>query len=371
MVLGTTEMGGAQMFILNLLRQIDRDRFQIDMVVNREVKNSGVAGEWRAMGCNIFFLPYFKVYNYSSFVRKWKSFLREHHYDIVHGHATNSAAIYLKIAKEAGCTTIAHSHSAGYRGSWMERQVKHLFARGVGRVADYWFACSDKAAERLFGRSYRNYERYYDIPNAINAENYCYDLDKAKAIRGQLGVRDGELLCGHVGSFTAPKNHLFLLEIFTEVLKMKPESKLMCCGTGGLMGQMKEKAAALGVLDRIIFTGVVKNVNEYLMAMDIFVFPSLFEGFPIAVIEAEATGLPVVMSDVITNEVDLTELIHRHALANAASVWAKTICDIKTGNRQSYNQKIVDSQYNMRTSVQFISSLYEEMVKRNADATKR
>ena len=361
MVLGTTEMGGAQMFLLNLLRQIDRDRFQVDMAVNREVKASGIADEWRSLGCHIYILPYFKVYNYFSFVRLWRKFLSEHSYDIVHGHASNSASVYLRLAKEAGCTTIAHSHSAGYRGRWMERLVKRLFARGVGRVADYWFACSDKAAERLFGKGYRLYSHYYDIPNAIDAEQYRYTVDVPGRIRRELGVKDGELLCGHIGSFSQPKNHSFLLDIFAEVLKLRSDARLVCCGAGPLMPQVKEKASELGLLDKIFFAGVVKNANDYLMAMDVFVFPSLFEGFPIAVIEAEATGLPVVMSDVITREADMTDLIHRHALSDSASAWAKTICNITPENRPAYNQKIVESKYNMRTSVQLISTLYEEM----------
>lgn len=365
MVLGCTGMGGTETFILNLLRNIDLSRFQIDLAVNDVVERDGITDECREIGCRIYTLPYFKVYNYWTFVRTWKAFLKKHHYDIVHGHTTDSGAVYLRIAKEAGCVTIAHSHSAGYRGGWMERLVKRFFAHRVGRVADYWFACSDKAAERVFGKNYRNHERFYDIPNAINAENYSYDSAKAKTIRKQVGVQDEELLCGHVGSFTAPKNHDFLLDVFAEVLKMRPEARLMCCGTGGLIQQVKEKAIALGILDRIVFTGVVKNVSVYMMAMDVFVFPSLFEGFPIAVIEAEATGLPVVMSDVITKEVDMTDLVHRHSLGKTAEMWAKTICAITSCNRSEYNQMIAESKYNMRTSIKLISSLYEEMAEKD------
>lgn len=371
MVLGSSEMGGVQAFILNLLRNIDLGRFQVDIAINEEVKESGVADEWRALGCQIFLLPKFKVYNYFPFVRQWKDFLRKHRYDIVHAHSTDSASVYLKVVKEMGCATIAHCHSTGHLGNVMEKTVKCYFAHKVGRVADYWFACSDAAAESVFGSRYQKYEHYYNIPNAINAENYLFNIDKAIAIRRQLGVQDEELLCGHVGSFSTPKNHSFLLEIFVEVLKLRPDARLVCCGTGPLMPQAKAKARELGILDKVLFTGVVNNVNDYMMAMDVFVFPSLFEGFPIAVIEAEATGLPVVMSDVITKEVDMTDLVHRHALTDCASTWATAIRNIISGNRQIYNRIIADSKYNMRTSVQLISSLYEEMVKRNADATKR
>ena len=229
--------------------------------------------------------------------------------------------------------------------------------------ADYWFACSDKAAERLFGNAYSTYPRYYEVPNAINAENYLYVPNKAKEIRKQLGVGEDDFLYGHVGSFSAPKNHSFLIDIFYEVLKIKPNARLVCCGAGVLMQQVKEKAADLGIADRISFPGVVKNCNEYMMAMDALVFPSLFEGFPITVIEAEATGLPVVMSDVITQEVDLTALIHRHTLSDSPHDWARTVCEAKSIDRCSQNRFIAESKYNMRTSIKMIGDIYQEMLK--------
>lgn len=361
MVFGGTELGGTQAFILNLLRGLDLKRFQVDIAVSRVDKGDGIAEELRNMGCQIYTLPYFKVYNYRTFVRCWRLFMDEHHYDIVHGHSTNSAAIYLKIAKQKGCTTIAHSHSAGYRGNWVEQTIKKFFAKKVGKVADYWFACSDKAAERLFGREYKKYGRYYNIPNAINADNYLYDREKAKEIRRQLGVGNDEILCGHVGSFTHPKNHEFLLDIFAEVIKQNPKAKLVCCGTGELLSRIKERAVSMSIADKVVFTGVVKNINEYLMAMDVKVFPSLFEGLPIAVVEAQATGLPVVMSDVITNEVNITDLVHRHSLSDSAAEWAQTICLVRAIDRTSYQGVVAESRYNIKTCVQLVSSLYEEM----------
>lgn len=366
MVLGNTKMGGTQSFILNLLRNIDKCKFQVDLAINNEEPVGGIGDDVRQMGCQIYFWPYYKVFNKWKFVKFWREFLLKHPYNIVHGHSTNSAAVYLKVAKEMGCVTIAHSHSAGYRGGIVQQLLKKYYAKQVGNVADYWFACSDKAAERLYGKTYRDYPRYYDIPNAINAENYLYDLKKAKNIRMQLGVEDNEFLCGHVGTFSVPKNHSFLIKIFNEVLKIKPEAKLLCCGAGALMPLVKKKATTLGIVDRIIFPGVVKNCNEYMMAMDVFVFPSLFEGFPVSVIEAEATGLNVVMSDVITREVDLTPCIHRHSLADDPKRWAQIVCSLQKQDRPSCNKPIADSRYNIRTSIKLITGLYEKMLnKRN------
>lgn len=362
MVLGSTGMGGAQMFVLNLLRNLDLNRFQVDFAVNFKEKNGGIGDEVQKLGCNIYYLPYFKVYNYLEVVNAWRQFLHNHRYDIVHGHSTNSAAVYLKVAKEMGCATIAHCHSAGFRGNYIERLMKVVFTRRIGEVADYWFACSGKAAEHLYGKKYREYKNYFDIPNAINAENYLYNETIAKKIRKEIGVKDDELLCGHVGTFSSPKNHMFLLTIFEDVLKLRPNAKLVCCGTGELLNSVLEKTKELGIQNRIIFPGVVKNCNEYMMAMDVFIFPSLFEGFPVSVIEAEATGLPVVMSNVITKEVDITDCIYRHSLHESSSEWAKTICGISSTDRKVYNKAVANSKYNMQTSVKMIQSLYERLV---------
>lgn len=361
MVLGNLRMGGAQAFILNLLQNMDMSRFQVDFAINVEGEGGGISDQICAMGCDIYFLPYFKVYNYFQFVQAWKKFFTEHHYDVVHGHSTNSASIYLKIAKDLGCATIAHSHSDGYRGGWLQRIMKRHYAKGVGRVADYWFACSDSAAQRLFSDAYKDYPNYYEIPNAINAEKFIYDDGIAKRIRKEIGVADDEWLCGHVGTFSPPKNHSFLIEVFAEVLKINPKAKLVCCGAGALMPEVKEKARGLGILNRIIFPGVVLNANEYMMAMDTLVFPSIFEGFGMAILEAEACGLPVVMSDVIPKVVDMTDLTHRCSLDDSAEKWAKIICGIKKVDRPSYNSIIADSKYNMRTSARLIMSKYEEL----------
>ena len=363
MVLGNTRMGGAQAFLLNVLRNIDRSRFQIDLAINFYAEHDGIEDECRRQGCNIYLVPYFKVYNYYSYCRAWERFLSEHRYDIVHAHSTNSASVFLKIAKRNGCKTIAHSHSAGYRGNKLEQMAKRLFVKNVGEVADYWFACSDKAAERLYGPDYREYPHYYDIPNAINADQYVFDREVRQRIRASIGVDDDTFLCGHVGTFSQPKNHAFLLDVFAEVLKREPRARLVCCGAGALMPSVKEKAAAMGILDKIVFAGVVSNANEYLMAMDAFVFPSIFEGFPVSILEAEATGLHVVMSDVITQEVDLTDLVHRKSLSDSAASWAETVLQAKPTNRRDYNAAIAQSKYNMRETVKMLEGLYENLMK--------
>lgn len=363
MVLATTDIGGGEMYVLNLLKNMDFSRFHVDLAVSFKETGEGISKDVKALGCEIYYLPYFKVYNYFSYINAWDSFLSEHHYDIIHGHSTNSASVYLRVAKKHGCATIAHCHHAGYRGGWLQRQAKAFFASKVKGIADYWFACSEKAAEHLYGNDYLTYQHYYTIPNAINAEKYLFSDDVRNRIRKENGLSDGDFLCGHVGSFTSPKNHAFLIDIFAAVLRQKPNSRLLLCGDGPLRASVEEKAKKMGIYDHIVFRGIVRNVNEYLMAMDVLVFPSIFEGFPVTVIEAEATGLPVVLSDVITKEVDVVDGVYRQSLTQEPNEWANTICSIKEVDKGKNNALIVKSKYNMRTAASMVMDIYKEIMK--------
>lgn len=362
MVLATTDIGGAEMYVLNLLRNMDLSKYQVDFAVSFKEKKAGISNDLKRLGCEIYYLPYFKVYNYFQYVKAWDAFLSEHHYDIVHGHSTNSASVYLRVAKKHGCATIAHCHHAGYRGDILQKAAKAFFASGVTRVADYWFACSDKAAEHLYGKKYLTYKNYYNIPNAINAENYLFSKGKRDKIRAELNLSDDVLLCGHVGTLTSPKNHTFLLDIFASVVAKKTNAMLLLCGDGPLREEIEKKAISLGLRDKVILKGVVRNVNEYMMAMDVLVFPSIFEGFPITVIEAESTGLPIVLSDVITTEVDICEGIYRQSLSQVPDEWAQTICSITSGDRIKNNAVVFNSKYNMKTAAKLVMDIYDRMV---------
>lgn len=362
MVLGNTRMGGAQAFILNILRNIDRSKFQIDFAINFYAESNGIEDECRRLGSKFFILPYFKIYNYLNYHRAWKKFLITNHYDIVYAHSTNSASIFLKIAKGLGIKTIAHSHSAGFRGGIIEQAAKKFFAKGVGKYADYWFACSDKAAERLYGKEYRSYSHYYDIPNAIDVTKYLFNDDIRASIRRKYGVEDGTFLCGHVGTFSQPKNHKYLIDVFTEYVKINGNSKLICCGAGALRPEIENYAKYKGVFEKIIFAGVVNNSNEVMMAMDTFIFPSIFEGFPVSILEAQASGLPILLSDVITNEVDLTDLVHRLSIKDDPKVWTAAIEKNKRiTNRSKYNEILAISRYNVSEAIKQFETLYTQL----------
>ena len=216
MVLGNTGRGGTQAFIMNVLNKIDLNQFQIDFVVNTDPV-SGWGTKIRELGCKVYFMPKFKVYNIISYYFFWKKFLGVHKYDIVHGHTTNTAGIYLKVARSMGARTIAHVHSTGFRGNILERYTKRIFSKLAKNNADYWFACSNTAAKCIYGDEYINYKNYFEIPNGIDVVKYRFNTNKREYYRNKLGINSNTFLCGHVGTFSYPKNHSFIIDIFNEI----------------------------------------------------------------------------------------------------------------------------------------------------------
>ncbi len=363
MVLGNTRRGGTQAFIMNVLRNINRERFQIDFAINNEFEG-GWGPDMRALGSEIFIMPVFKVYNWLSFQRWWNEFLSTHQYDIVHGHSTNSAGVYLKVAKKYGCKTIAHIHSTGFRGNIVERITKRYFSKLTKKQADYWFACSGNAAHLLYGDDYKSYPHYYEMPNAIDVKRFEFDENVRKQLRAELGVHDDEFLCGHAGTFSVPKNHTFLLDVFSEICKFNNSARLLLIGEGWLKNAMEQKAKDLGVYERIIFRQNLPNVNEYLMAMDLFIFPSLFEGFGMVSLEAQATGLNVIQSDAVPKDTHLTECVKSLPLTEAPSVWAENALAMPQKDRKAINKKIFNTKYNLDNTITLITKVYEEMVEK-------
>lgn len=364
MVLGNTRRGGTQAFIMNVLRNIDREHYQIDFAINNDFEG-GWGPEMRSLGSEIFITPIFKIYNWLSFKKFWASFLSSHHYDIVHGHTTNSAGIYLKEAKKNGCKTIAHTHSTGYRGNTIEQYSKRIISRLTKKYADYWFACSGEAARMLYGEDYKSYPRYYEMPNAIDVRRFEFNDAIRQHIRKELGIQEDEYLCGHAGTFSVPKNHSFIIDVFNEIYKINNNSKLLLIGEGVLKEGIREKAKSLGILDQIVFRENLANVNEHLMAMDLFIFPSIFEGFGMVSLEAQATGLNVIQSDAVPEVTHLTECVESMPLSASAEEWAWKALSMPSRERRSINKKIFNSKYNLSNTLSLITNLYNEMTEGN------
>lgn len=262
--------------------------------------------------------------------RQYKKFFREHSYDIVYCDTENPLrAIHLMMAKKAGIPVrVAHSHNNSMQtkskiSRILSRVIKHFFKYSA---TDY-LACSEAAAKWLFpGKIYKN-KQYRIISNGIDAEGFAFDLGWRRKIREKYGLSDNDMVVGSVARLMPQKNHEFMFRIIEEIRKTVPDVRLLCVGEGDLEEQLRRQVRELGIEDNVIFAGTAPDVNHYYSAMDVYLMPSLFEGFGIAALEAQANGLPCILSDRISKAVDMGERVAFVSLEDDAAVWAKRVTD--------------------------------------------
>lgn len=323
-VLGTTNLGGAESRVMELYRALDKDKVQFDFLVHTD-KEGQYSEEIRRLGGRIYRVPRFKVLNILAYKRAWKKLFREHNdFAAVHGHMTSTAAIYLPIAKKAGIPlTIAHARSAGVdRG--MKGLVTKIIRYPLKYRADYCFTCSKEAGEAVYGRKWIEKGNVWTVPNAIDTARFRYNPAVRAQVRDRLGLTD-RFVIGHIGRFSFMKNHEYLLEVFAALCKMRDDAALVLIGKGELEDKIKARVKKLGLTDKVLFLGSRMDVEQYYQAFDYFVFPSIFEGLPGSVAEAQACGLHCLVSDKVTREAALTELVVYKSIDEPADNWAAEI----------------------------------------------
>lgn len=356
-VLGRLDRGGAETMIMNLYRNIDRDKIQFDFVICTKDECS-FTNEIKSLGGRIFSVPRFNFKNSMEFIKAWHDFFKSHkEYKIIHGHLRSTASIYLSIAKKYGLVTIVHSHSTS-SGNGFSAFVKNMLQYPIRYIADYLFACSDAAGIWLFGEKACKKANYFILNNAIDAKKFTYDEQKRCEIRKKLNIED-KFVIGHIGAFRSQKNHEFIIDIFNEVYKKSDKAVLLLIGDGELKSGIEKKVCDLNLTHCVIFTGVSAEVSSLLQAMDVFLFPSLYEGLPVVLIEAQATGLVCFVSDTISKESSVTDLIGYYSLNSAAKTWADRIIEYSHGylRRDTYND-IKNADYDIETTAKWVEEFY-------------
>jgi glycosyltransferase involved in cell wall biosynthesis len=350
--------GGAETMIMNLYRNIDRSKVQFDFIVHTEEK-CAFDDEIVQLGGKIYRVPKYSGKNHFHYRNGWVQFFNSHpEYKIIHGHVRSTASIYLTIAKKYSLTTIAHSHSTS-SGNGLTAIIKNLLQFKIKYVADYLFACSKPAGIWLFGESACKKDNFYIIKNAIDTKVFHYDVEIRSEKRSELGINN-KFVIGHIGRFDAPKNHSFLIDIFKEIHNINSNALLLLVGDGDLRPLIETKITDLGLSDSVILTGVRSDVSDLLNAMDLFLFPSLYEGLGIVTIEAQATELYCVVSDTIPKEVYVTNLIESISLNEDAKVWAKEVVSIHTDKYERINDviSIKRSGYDILETSNWIENFY-------------
>lgn len=355
--------GGIQTFILENIKHMDFTKIHIDLLVLDDGKNYELEKVFENMGCSIYKLKNAwvkKPTDYINHIKALNDFFSNHNdYDVVHLHSSSKNFFVLSIAKKYGIATrIAHSHNIGFQTeSKLQIIIGNIFKLPLIYYATDYFACSKLAGEWLFNKKICK-NNLVIVKNAVDVEKFRYDEKKSITEREKLGL-ENKFVIGHVGRFTHQKNHTFLIDIFHEILKIVPNSILLLLGTGELENSIKEKVKNLGIDNNVIFLGYKQNVADYLQVMDAFVFPSVYEGLGLVLIEAQASGLPCYTSkNVVPVEAKVSSLLKFIPLESSSKSWAEEICNSKDVPRSSPKDEILASGYDINQTAKFLQNFY-------------
>lgn len=367
--------GGIEKFIFNYLENIDRSKVNFDFLLTRDQIESYDV-ELTRLGCRkeIVELKLGKI----PLIRcveaycKLKKYFKDHEYRVVHFQSvgeTIGGAFAILAAKHAGVPVrIVHGHSAAFEGEKIYRK----WLQALGRKAHmawgtHWFACSREAALLSFGEKACNEGKVEYIHNAIQSADFRYSEEEREQIRTELGI-DDKIVVGNIGRMSPQKNHLFMIDVLEKILEKNPNAVLLFIGGysttyDGYFENAKKYVHEKNLDDKVIFTGERKDANKLLNAMDVFLFPSLWEGLGIVAVEAQANGLPVVASTKVPQDTKLTELIQYVDLNAPLELWANTILNASTvAVRKSRCEEIRAKGYDLETEARKLETRYRKMV---------
>lgn len=348
------ERGGLESMLMNYYRYIDREKIQFDFLVHRQ-ERAAYDDEIEAMGGKIYRLPRLVPWS-KAYLTALNRFFDEHpEYRIVHVHQDCLSSVILKAAQQHNIPVrIANSHNANQDRN-LKYPIKLWCRRSIPRCATHLFACGKDAGDWMFGGA-----SYQIINNAIDTTAYTYDTNKRVELRRQLGLAD-ELVIGHVGRFNPQKNHPFLMDIFAALLKKESNAVLLLVGGGEGMSKMREKVQELGIAEHVRFLGVRSDVADLMQAMDMFVLPSLYEGLPVTMVEAQAAGLPCIISDKVPPECILTEgLVDVMPLSASPGAWAEKILAKRAIPRTDRRAEIAAHGFDITTEAVKLQEFYLE-----------
>jgi len=361
-VFGSLDRGGAESMIMNLYRKIDRHAVQFDFVVNQSNLPYAYENEIRDLGGRVYYLPVLCLKNGLSYIRAWKALLAKHpEWRVVHIHHTASATLSIPLAKSMGRTTIAHSHTAGSDGS-VKSKLKIASRFPVRYVADHLFACSISAGQWMFGSQAK---RSHVLSNAIDCLDFLPDSIKRDEARKAEDITAGCKVIGHVGRFVDVKNHVFMLDVLAAMVEHDSTVLMMLIGDGPNKKRIMGEAETLGLSEHVLFMGVRPDIGRLMQAMDAFIFPSLHEGLPVTLVEAQASGLPCLVSETVSSEVKLSDCIEFMSLETAASVWAVRLLEMaSTGKKYDTQQALADAGYDVKDNAQWLQDFYLDLTER-------
>lgn len=355
-VMGIVESGGVEAVIMNYYRHIDKSKIQFDFVMHKG-SNPAYIAEVKTMGAKVYEVtPYTK--NIFRFIIEIFYICKENKYKLVHANMNSLSAFPLMATYFAGVPQrILHNHTTDSSKEGLRTLVKRFLRPFAKLFANRYFACSYKAAEWMYGKSELESSRIIIINNAIDLERFAFNSAKRSQLRKQFTI-EGSFVIGHVGRFVQTKNHIFLVDIFAEVLKSIPNAKMLLVGDGPLKKQVENKVDKLGLKEKVIFTGVRSDVADLYNAMDVFVLPSLYEGLPVVGVEVQANGLPFICSSNVTKEILITDRVELMDLNRGTKAWKEVVCKYAVQHRHKADTDIVNSGFDITVEAQKLEKIY-------------
>lgn len=353
--------GGAEQLVMNWYRSLDPSRVQFDFVAEERDIPYAHEAEIRERGGRVYLIPRYRVNNLPTYSRAWHDLLVRHpEWTIVHAHHTTPAPLYLSIARSLKRTCIAHSHNTDQQLS-VKALGRRILGRPLNLIANQRLACGTDAGRAMFGSG-----RYEVVPNSIDVNEFEFRSGVRDEIREDLGISD-RLVIGHVGRFVEAKNHRHVVRVFRALLQRSASVQLLLVGEGPLRAEIERDIIESGISDQVMFLGARDDVNHLMCAMDVFLLPSLYEGLPVTLVEAQASGLPSVISDTITDEVRLTPGIRSLGLTASPDEWARAILEsgVPSTQRAEHSGFLRGSEYDVSRSVERIMTLYEALARRH------
>ena len=356
------DRGGAETMAMNYYRHIDRTKVQFDFLVHRE-QHGAYDDEIEALGGRIYRMCPIYPQNFTRYKRDLRAFFQAHpEYKIIHSHMSELGYFAFREAERQGVPVrICHAHSFPHEYD-VKMIVRTYFKKRMMPYLTHLFMCGEDSGRWLYGR--KNEERFVMLNNAIDSASYSYNANIREDVRKQLCLTN-ELIVGHVGRFSQAKNHPFMLKIFASLLEKEPNAVLLLVGGGEDMPKIQAKAQALGIAEHVRFLGVRSNVADLMQAMDVFVFPSLYEGLPVTMVEAQAAGLPCLISDKVPPECILTDgLVDVLPLSAAPETWADKILQKRDFPRTDRRTEIAAHGFDITTEAiklqEFYINAYEQ-----------
>ncbi len=362
-VVGRMHRAGLETFIMNIYRNIDRNKIQFDFLTHYE-KRGDYDDEIESLGGKIYRFSVLEDKNIIRYFKQLNSFFKMHkEYKIIHGHWATFGVFYMFFAKLNGIPyRIAHSHNdntpPGLKGN-----IVNILIKPMKYLSNYYFACSQPAIYWLYGKNSKITKsgKVKIIKNAIDLKKYKFNPDVRKEYRKKLNLED-KFVIGHIGRMSYQKNQEFVIDIFKKIHEIDQDSILLLIGDGEDKIKLQKKVSELGLDQSVKFLGVRPDIPELLFAMDAFLFPSHFEALGIAAIEAQAAGLPTIVSTTIPEETHVTKLIKAIQLDKPIEYWVEQIVEVKNLNQSRINDDICESLklmgYDVQEQAKFLENFY-------------